>query len=78
MGRRRRRRRYERERSKRPARQKRGVAGRVGLVVLGVAMVAGGVVLLLAGSSSTRIPRVAGILIIVGLVVAGFGAAGAI
>ncbi|HZT95644.1 MAG TPA: hypothetical protein VFB34_02290 [Chloroflexota bacterium] len=78
MGRRRRRRRIEREHSKRPARPPRSLARRLGLLIVGLILVAGGIALLLAGGSSTRLPRVAGILIIVGLVVAVAGAAGGI
>jgi hypothetical protein len=76
MGRRRARRRHERERARRPTRPPRSIASRIGFVVAGVAMVAGGVFLLAAGGTSTRLPRVAGILIVVGLVLAVVGIMG--
>jgi hypothetical protein len=40
-------------------------------------MVAGGVILLAASGTSPRLPRVAGIMIVVGLVLAGLGIIGA-
>jgi fatty acid desaturase len=77
MGRRRARRRRERERARRPPAPPRSPVRRIAFVAGGVALVVGGVLLLAAGGTSTRLPRVAGIMIVVGLVLAGVGIVGA-
>ncbi|GEM_PF-4582156 len=76
MGRRRARRRAERARARRSARQPRSWRSRIMFFVGGIIMVAAGVALLLSGGSSSRLFRVAGILIVVGLVLAGIGIIG--
>jgi hypothetical protein len=76
---RRRRRRLERERAKRPTRS-RGLSppARVALALGGILMVAAGIGLLGHGGSATeaRLGRLAGILILVGIVLLGIGAIG--
>lgn len=76
MGRRRARRRYQRARARKPARQPMSATTRLGFLALGLIMVAGGVALVVGGSSSPRIFRVAGILIIIGFVLVGIGLIG--
>jgi hypothetical protein len=76
---RKRRRRIERARAKRPARQNRLRPGtRLGLIVAGVVMVVAGAVLLGHGAAANtqRLSRLAGILILVGLVIAAAGLIG--
>ena len=73
------RRRRERSRANRPAVQRRlSASRRLLLVALGVVLVVAGILLLIRGGPGTavRLGRVAGILIIIGLVLMGVAAVG--
>ncbi|MGI8967651.1 MAG: hypothetical protein ACR2GA_00905 [Chloroflexota bacterium] len=65
------RRRQQRVQAKRPSRQSVPIAKRLGLLVLGVLMIAAGITLVAAGGSGSaeRLGRIAGILIVIGIVV---------
>lgn len=77
MGRRRSRRRAARQRAHRAPRPKRSLVSRLVLIGLGISMAVGGTALLLAGGTSARLFRVAGILIVVGLIMIVVGVVGA-
>ncbi|GAC1473194.1 MAG: hypothetical protein PVSMB7_26830 [Chloroflexota bacterium] len=69
----------ERERDRRPKRERRFTpVQRVGLILLGLLMIAAGAALLVRGNSGTaaRLGRVAGIMILVGVVLAVLGGVG--
>lgn len=73
------RRRYERQRAKKPVRRRTvNPLTRIALVVAGALFVVGGIALVASGSAgnAARLSRIAGILIIVGLVLAGIGLLG--
>lgn len=73
------RRRYERARAKRPVRDRRlAPVQRITFVVAGVVLVLAGVILLVSGKPGTamRLARLAGLMIIIGLVLAGIGVYG--
>ena len=73
------RRRLERQRAKRATRVRRlSPLARLGLIVGGLLMIAAGIAILVAGSSGNaqRLGRLAGILILIGLIIAAAGAIG--